>query len=272
MALRILPWLVSLGVHVAFALSMFISSGGAALEEGSGEDIMVVEQGIAVQGFAKLGEDMVTVEAVEAHPVQTAAAQPLPQEVKPIEEKEDLPVEEVPEEVKPVEDKVVASEAGPEQQDFKEPEEVEETKPEEVVKPKRKELKKPEPEVVEQPLPPQVATLTQESVVAQRKSSGEEKKGGDTTAHRAYLGKLRSHLERSKVNPRTSIVGTAVVRLTVAASGELVSKRIVKSSGSKALDNAAMASIDRASPFPPIPSDVNRQMLEVSVPFRFTVR
>lgn len=256
MALRIITWLVSLGVHAAFALAMLMpASGGAALEEGVGDDIMVVEQGIALQGFAKLGEDVISVEAVEAPPVMTAATQPLEQ-VEAMEEQEELPVEDVPE-VEPVEDEVIASEAGPEN---------------ELIEPVQEELKEPEPEVKEQPLPQQMSTVMQETVIAMRESSGEEKKGGDATAHRAYLGKLRTHLERSKVNPRTTLIGTAVVRLTVNATGELIAHRIVKSSGSKVLDNAALASIEKASPFPPIPSEVGEETVVVSVPFKFSVR
>ncbi|MGH6736718.1 MAG: TonB family protein [Methyloceanibacter sp.] len=273
MALRIVTWLVSLGIHGAFALFMLMPAGGAALEQGAGDDIMVVEQGLILEGFAKLGEDVVTVEAVEAPPVQMAAAQPLPETVKPIEE---LPVEEIPEEIKPAEPQVVSSDAGPEQENVKEidPEEMEEPDLEEIKEPEPKpeEIKELEPDEVEQPLPQQVATVPQESIAARLESAAEEKKGGDTTAHHAYLGKLRTHLERSKVNPRTNLVGTAMVRLVVNTSGELISRRIVKSSGSKILDDAAMASIERAAPFPPIPNELNRETFEVSVPFRFTVR
>ena len=275
MALRIITWLVSLAVHGAFALIMLMpAAGGVALEQGAGEDIMVIEQGIALQGVAKLGEDMVTVEAVEAPPVMASAAQPLPEQTKPVEE---LPVEEVPEEVKPPEEQqVIASDTGPEQENVKEPEpdDLEQPELEEVQEPKPQpeEVKEPEPEEMEQPLPQQAAVVPQESVIAMRESSGEEKKGGDATAHRAYLGKLRTHLERSKINPRTTLVGTAVVRLTVKSDGELVEHSIVKSSGSKSLDDAAMASIERASPFPPIPNEVGEETIEVSVPFRFTVR
>lgn len=256
MALRLITWLVSLGIHGAFAAVMlWPSSSGAALEQGTGDDIMMIEQGIALQGVAKLGEDVVSVEAVEAPPVQTAAAQPLEQ-IEAVEEQKELPVEDVPE-VEPIEDTVVASETGPEN---------------ELVEPTKEELKEPEPEVKEQPLPQQVATVQQETVIAMRESSGDEKKGGDATAHRAYLGKLRTHLEHSKVNPRTTLIGTAVVRLTVKSDGELVAHRIVKSSGSKQLDNAALASIERASPFPAIPDEVGEETIEVSVPFKFSVR
>jgi periplasmic protein TonB len=256
MALRLITWLVSLGIHGAFAAVMlWPSSSGAALEQGTGDEIMMIEQGIALQGVAKLGEDVVSVEAVEAPPVQTAAAQPLEQ-IEAVEEQKELPVEDVPE-VEPIEDTVVASETGPEN---------------ELVEPTKEELKEPEPEVKEQPLPQQVATVQQETVIAMRESSGDEKKGGDATAHRAYLGKLRTHLEHSKVNPRTTLIGTAVVRLTVKSDGELVAHRIVKSSGSKQLDNAALASIERASPFPAIPDEVGEETIEVSVPFKFSVR
>jgi protein TonB len=99
-----------------------------------------------------------------------------------------------------------------------------------------------------------------------------QEKGGDTTAHTAYLGTLRSHLEQHKVNPRTGIVGTVVIRFTVDANGGIADRKVAKSSGSKVLDDAALASIEKAAPFPPIPSKLGRNQLEISVPFRFTVR
>ncbi|MFO7477276.1 MAG: energy transducer TonB [Methyloceanibacter sp.] len=289
MVIRFFTWLISLGAHAGFALFMLMPAGGTALEQGTGEDIMVVEQGLMLEGFAKLGEDLVTVEEVAAPPVQMAMAQPLPEEVKQPVEHEELLLEE-PEEVVPVEERqVIASEAGPDQVDVKaaeeieqpEPDEIEEPvqnkevkdiKPVEVKEPVREEVKEPEPDVVEQPLPQQVATLQQESVAAQRESSGTQKKGGDTTAHTAYLGTLRSHIEKNKINPRTEIVGTAVIRFTVDAKGGVTGRRVTKSSGSKVLDDAALASIEKAAPFPPIPRNLERRQLEISVPFKFTVR
>jgi protein TonB len=231
MALRIFTWLVSIGIHAGFALAMLLPAGGAALQTGTGEDTMVVEQGIAIEGFAKMGEDQVSIEEVEATPVMAAVSQPL-EEVEPIEEQE-----------------IITSKEGPEQEDLKEPEE----------------------EVVEQPLPPQIAAVQQESVVAMRESSGQELKGGDVTAHSEYVGALRTHLERNKVNPRTQLIGTAVVRFKVNSAGELVEREIVKSSGKQVLDEAALASIEKSAPFPPMPKGLN-DSIEISVPFRFTVR
>ena len=232
MPLRIFTWLISLGIHAGFALAMLLPAGGAALQTGAGEDMMVVEQGIAIEGFAKMGEDQVSLEEVEATPVMAAVSQPLPEEVEPIEEQE-----------------VITSKEGPQQEDLKEPEE----------------------EVVEQPLPPQIAAVQQESVVAMRESSGQEQKGGDATAHSQYVGALRTHLERHKINPRTNLIGTAVVRFKVNAAGELLEREIATSSGKKALDDAALASIEKSAPFPKMPEGLS-ETIELSVPFRFTVR
>jgi len=45
----------------------------------------------------------------------------------------------------------------------------------------------------------------------------------------------------------------------------------VKSFGKKALDDAALASIVKSAPFPPMQKGLN-ETIELSVPYRFTVR
>ena len=85
MPLRILTWLVSLGAHAGFALAMLLPAGGA-VQTGAGDDTMVVEQGIAIEGFVKMGDDQVSLQEVEATPTMAAVSQPLPEEVEPIEE------------------------------------------------------------------------------------------------------------------------------------------------------------------------------------------
>ncbi len=249
MPLRLLTWLVSFALHAGFALAMLLPAGGAALQSGTGDDMMVVEQGIAIEGFAKLGEDELSLEPIEATAVAAAVSQPVPEEVKPVDE---LPV--------------IASEEGPQQENVQsqEIEDVKDAEPQE-------ELKETEKEEIEQPLPPQVAAVQQESVIAMRESSSQELHGGDATKHSAYIGALRTHLEDAKVNPRTTLIGTAVVRFKVNAAGELLKREIAKSSGRQILDDAALASVDRAAPFPAMPEGMNEE-IELSVPFRFSVR
>jgi protein TonB len=223
-------------------------AGDAALEKGGGQDVMVVDQGIALEGMAKLGEDEASVKAVEAIPAEAAAATP-PEEVQPVEKA-----------------KVIASTEGPEQDVPFEP------KPEEIKPVPPQPVVEPRPEQV-QPLPRQrVATLQQETTVEQHQSSGKALLGGDTTARSAYLGTLRSRLERAKINPRSGISGTTVVDFVVDANGRVISRQVRISSGHKVLDDAALASIDKASPFPPMPKALNQTQIEISVPFKFSIR
>jgi protein TonB len=228
--LRTFTWLISFALHGAVALLFFLPGGGAALEQGSAQDFMVVEQGIAIEGIVRLGNDEAS---IESPPVQTIEAAPPPKEVKPIEETE-----------------AVASKEGPDQNTNLES----------------------KPAQLEQPTPPEVATLEQETAVEERQSSGQARSGGDTTAQSAYLGVLSSRLERSKVSPRSGIVGTVVVHFVVDAFGNVVSREVSVSSGHKILDDAAVASIDKAAPFPPMPKGLNRNQIDVSVPFRFSIR
>jgi protein TonB len=213
-----------------------VTPGGAALDSGSGDDMFIVEQGIAIEGFAQLGNAEVTTEEVEA-PAEISEARPPLEEVKPVEE--DV-------------QHVIGSESGPEQEKI---------------------VKEPEPEKVEEPHPQQIATAEQtEIAVEEQRASGAKKSGGDTTAVSEYRGKLYQHLERKKVNPRSREAGTVVVRFTVDSSGQVVSREVTESSGSKMLDDAAVASIDKAAPFPPMPGDIASAPMVVSVPFKFSVR
>lgn len=235
--LKSLTWLLSFGAHAAFAAWLLVVPGGAALDSGSGDDQFVVEQGIAIEGLDMWGQDDTTVQAVEAEPLEASQAREAVEEVKELKDVEET--------------KVIASETGPEQ-----------------------EIEEVEPEPVQEPLKPQVATIEQAPQVAveEKRATSAAKSGGQTTAHSLYLGSLRTHLEKRKVNPRTRQVGTAVVRFTVGATGELLTREIARSSGNKQLDDAALASVEKAAPFPAMPNEINQEPLVVSVPFRFTVR
>ena len=235
MALRALTLLASLVLHGTLVLVFLLPAGETALESGAGDDLLVIEHGIAIEGFAKSGEAEETLEPVEA-PREVSQARPPLEEVKPVEE----------------EQAVIASNDGPHHDEI---------------------VREPKPELLEPPHPAQIATLDQpEAAVEQQRASGARQAGGDTTSLSAYRGKLYAHLERKKVNPGPRLAGTVVVRFTVAASGDVISREITASSGSRTLDDAAVASIDRAAPFPPMPSDVASGPLVVSVPFKFTVR
>jgi len=232
--LRFITIVFSLALHAALFLPLMSFGGGAALEAGTGDDLVVVEQGIALEGLAKFGEAEEMIETVDIPPVQAS----------------DVP--EPVEEIKPELTDVLTSTEG--------------THEEQVVAEKPKPVEEERPVAVPvKEQAPQVATLIEQS-------SGAAQEGGDTTQRRAYLGQVRKTLERSKVNPRSSMSGTVMIRFTVGAKGELLSRMVQQSSGSKVLDDAAMAAIDRAAPFPPLPQEIAGGPLEVQVPFRFVTR
>jgi protein TonB len=230
-----ITWILSLGLHAGIVLAIIgITTSGTAHDAGTGGDTFVVEQGIALEGVTKFGEAEEMIETVDIPPVQEAV------EPKPVEE------------VEPELTDVVTSTLGEHEEQVvtEEPKPVEEEKP--VAMP-----------IEEQA--PQIATLIEQS-------SGAAQEGGNTTMRLAYLGTLRKTLERSKVNPRSRLSGTVLIRFTVGPAGELLSRAVEKSSGSKLLDDAAMAALDRAAPFPPMPNELASGPLEVQVPFKFITR
>lgn len=237
-AARLIAVLLSLLVHGGLAYAMlpvFEREHTEALDFGSGDDSVVVEQGVAIEGLAKLGDAMETIETAEIVPAETAP--PPPEEVKPVEELTNV----VTSEASDVEAATVKTE---------EPEELKE-KPPEVV------------QAVQQP--EQVAIVTEQS-------SGEERSGGDAKAFGIYLSKINQRVQRAKINPRARVSGTVVMRFTVGIDGMLLSKEIATSSGSKILDDAAVAALDRAAPFPPIPPEISIRPLAFTQPFKFILR
>lgn len=285
--IRSTTFLISLGLHAGILLAVIgVTTGGSALETGTDDDVFVVEQGIAIEGVAKLGEAEEMVETIDIPPVQQAQLKPPEStDVVPTEEE---PRPEPPQAVKPelaelitskeseYEDSVVEREPEPIPEE-KHEEILSEQKPDHVAEKKHEETlveQEPEPILEKKDVPEGDTVDEQPAQVALRvfKSSGQAQTGGDTTQRRAYLGKLRRTLEQNKINPRSRQNGTVLIIFKVDASGQLVSRKVKKSSGSKLLDDAAIAALDRAAPFPPMPENVAQGPLEVQVPFKFVTR
>jgi TonB family protein len=65
--------------------------------------------------------------------------------------------------------------------------------------------------------------------------------------------------------------GKVSVSFVLSSNGELVDIGILKSSGSYSLDTAAMAAIEQASPFGPLPSDVSSKPLRITGHFSYVL-
>ena len=85
------------------------------------------------------------------------------------------------------------------------------------------------------------------------------KKGGTTRRARTNTSaSCVKSCKRPKSIRARDWLGTVWVKFRVGPAGELLSREITSSSGSKVLDQAAVAALDRAAPFPPMPDEVAR--------------
>lgn len=101
-------------------------------------------------------------------------------------------------------------------------------------------------------------------------SHGGAKSGIGNAAVSNYPGKVAAKLRRVARNissaAKASAVNNAQVSFVVGAGGDVRSVRLVKSSGSAGLDDAAVSIIRRAAPFPPIPAQAGREHWAFTLP------
>jgi protein TonB len=244
LGLRLLAIGVSSGLHAAALASVLWYERGTAFESGSEIAAFRVERG-AVEVVAVPGQDLVTVTASEAEPLPPSAARPAGEPTQAQEAPEDAEVMRDPG-PDPVLSETITSRS-----DLRH-----EVPPPEAARPVEGEAA-----AVAQPETPPAAP--------ERKSAGGAAPGGDATIRAAYLGALRTKIEKATVKPRGRGSGTTVVRFTVDAAGRVVAREIAASSGNKALDEAALTAFERALPFPPFPDGLARDPLVVSIPFKF---
>ena len=65
---------------------------------------------------------------------------------------------------------------------------------------------------------------------------------------------------------------TSAVQFTIDRMGSLIASRVVRSSGSSALDEEALAVLQRASPLPAPPAQVAGATFDLTLPIQFRIR
>lgn len=93
----------------------------------------------------------------------------------------------------------------------------------------------------------------------------------NSRARASWAAMISAHLNRFKRYPRGAdgITGRPVVRFSLDGSGRVTSASLVRSSGSSVLDDEAVSTVRRASPFPAPPDGRGASF---SVPVNFTHR
>jgi len=91
-----------------------------------------------------------------------------------------------------------------------------------------------------------------------------------------WKSELVARLERAKRYPSEAQSrgeqGVSQLAFSVDRSGGVHNARIVRSSGSSALDSATLELVERAAPLPPPPPEVAGAQIAISVPIRYNMR
>lgn len=108
---------------------------------------------------------------------------------------------------------------------------------------------------------------------ASKKSGGGQgkKDDGGSAAASKYPGLVQAKVTRAAKYPTKAKGknGEALVSFVVGASGSVSRVALARSSGNPALDDAALAAVNRAAPFPPIPEAAGRSSWAFTVPVYF---
>ena len=154
----------------------------------------------------------------------------------------------------------------PEQKPAPVPERVE-RKPVEKKETQEKAEKKPAPPK------PAAAQASRPSRVASAPNPGEDSVGA-REGQASWNAEVVAHIHRYVAYPSdgNGASGTAIVNVVIDRNGRLVSRRLAGSSGSPALDRAALSIIERAAPFPRFPPVMKQAQETRSVPLHMRPR
>lgn len=103
------------------------------------------------------------------------------------------------------------------------------------------------------------------SGAAPRAASG----GTRSTELNRYLARVRAAIEQRARSQRGGQRRVVVVRFSFSRAGALSGVSIAKSSGDAGLDQAALAAVKRASPFPAAPASLDQASFAATLPIRF---
>jgi protein TonB len=127
----------------------------------------------------------------------------------------------------------------------------------------------PPPEPIERPVPPPAppvpattAPPRQRIASAAEVASWHRRIVAQIERHKTYPEAARMHREK----------GVVEIAFSLDRQGRVTAHRIARASGYAALDEAAMATVARAQPFPPPPEAMSGDAFNFTVPVQFSIR
>jgi len=241
-----------------FALALgFHGAGAAALIARMHDDNALMPNSPAI---------MIDLAPMAVAPTTTPSDAPPDQ----VESKEMIEPDPQPE--KPIEETKVEPEPEPE----KPPEKIEQPpdnspKPELAVMPPPKPEKPKEHKKPKQKMASVARTPSSADNHAERAAAPSPGANGNPNAVPSWMSQLFSHLERYKRYPSDARGDSGIVQVafSIDRGGSVHGARVLRSSGSSALDQAALAMLSRASPLPPPPPEKPGASISISVPIRY---
>jgi periplasmic protein TonB len=233
--------IAAVGVHIAVMALFLVSSANQsvlnALQSGGGKDDLTVVATVTMQMEESIGPDAESAERQQASAAEQIAAPPKQGEGKNSEPKESKREEAVSAE-------------------FPAP------------APPAQEKQMPADAARIQPSNPRVQSNAQDEQLAANRNF--EARRTEVTS--LYNSKIYQALLSHILRPKTLQKGRVLIALTLAPSGQLLAYEVVESSGSEVLDKAAMTSLERAAPFPPLPSELGANAYTLRVPFEYAAK
>lgn len=90
-----------------------------------------------------------------------------------------------------------------------------------------------------------------------------------------FLGELRARIEENKTYPmmsrRLGQTGIVEVAFTLTRDGHIINARIVSPSRYDRLNESALEAVKKISRFKPIPTELNEEQMDVTVPVKFAI-
>jgi protein TonB len=126
------------------------------------------------------------------------------------------------------------------------------------------------------PQPPSKNKAKTSNVEARKISTGSKNTlstGGNKGKDQSYIALVSSKLARYKRYPNSerkqNHEGTVLLFFTIRRDGKVIDSSISESSGYKKLDRAVIRMLKKAAPFPPFPSEMDKQLLSIRIPIEF---
>ena len=237
-------FLLAVGVHAAVAAVLYlgaIQQEANALQPGSGKDDFNIVATVSLQSEESLGLDAISAERQDAAAAARAAppAEPEPKQEE-VKKEDTVEVEPPP----PADNATLQTET------------------------KEKPVEKPAEKAETQPSNAAAPSVPQE----EQRAASRDYEARRNRLFSAYNAEIYRTLMKHALAPRKVKEGRVIVELTLAPSGELLGHRIVASSGSDILDRTAIASVERAAPFPHAPEELGTQPYTVVIPFDYAVK